>query len=68
MKFTPLKPYLIEIIPGGKEVRYMSLDENKTNNQTDFKTGRPKDHRGFSPRDLHGNDSHRCTQIPSNKK
>ena len=52
----------------GKEVRYMSLDENKTNNQTDFKTGRPKDHRGFSPRDLHGNDSHRCTQIPSDKK
>ena len=52
----------------GKEVRYMSLDENKTNNQTDFKTGRPKDRRGFSPRDLHGNDSHRCTQIPSDKK
>ena len=52
----------------GKEVRYMSLEENKANNQTDFKTGRPKDRRGFSPRDLHGDDSHRYTQIPSDEK
>ena len=52
----------------GKEVRYMSLEENKANNQTDFKTGRPKDRRGFSPRDLHGDDSHRCTQIPLDEK
>ena len=36
----------------GVEVRYMSLDENKTNNQTDSKTGQPQKGLGLSPTDL----------------
>ena len=52
----------------GKEVRYMSLEENKANNQTDFKTGKPKERRGLSPQDLHGGGSHRCTHIPPDEK
>ena len=52
----------------GKEVRYMSLEENKANNQTDFKTGKPKERRGLSPQDLHGDGSHRCTHIPPDEK
>ena len=52
----------------GKEVRYMSLEENKANNQTDFRTGKPKERRGLSPQDLHGDGSHRCTHIPPDEK
>ena len=52
----------------GKEVRYMSLEENKANNQTDFRTGQPKERRGLSPQDLHGDGSHRCTHIPPDEK
>lgn len=36
----------------GVEVRYMTLAENRENNQTDSKTGRPKEGRGLSPVDL----------------
>lgn len=36
----------------GAEVRYMTLSENKSNNQTDSKTGQPKKDRGLSPEDL----------------
>ena len=52
----------------GKDVRYMSLEENKANNQTDFRTGKPKERRGLSPQDLHGDGSHRCTHIPPDEK
>ena len=52
----------------GKEVRYMSLEENKANNQTDFRTGKPKERRGLSPQDLHGDGSHRCTQVSPDEK
>ena len=52
----------------GREVRYMSLEENKANNQTNFRTGQPKERRGLSPQDLHGDGSHRCTQIPPDEK
>ena len=51
----------------GKPVRYMSLKENRANNQTDSKTGEPKEGRGLSPQDLHGSDSHSCAQIPSDE-
>lgn len=37
-------------------VRYMTLSENKENNQTDFKTGRPKSGRGQSPASLAARD------------
>lgn len=47
----------------GAPVRYMSLEENKANNQTDFKTGRPKRGRGLSPRDLHGGSSNKPMQV-----
>ena len=36
----------------GRPVRYMSLKENKANNQTDHKTGNPKEGYGQSPTDL----------------
>jgi len=36
----------------GVEVRYMTLAENRENNQTDSRTGRPKEGRGLSPVDL----------------
>ncbi|WP_126464146.1 hypothetical protein [Propionibacterium australiense] len=39
----------------GTEVRYMTLDENKENNKSDSKTGKPKDKRGLSPVDLAAN-------------
>lgn len=44
----------------GVEVRYMSLDENKANNQTNSKTGEPQEGRGLSPTDL-------CGSSPSTK-
>lgn len=37
-------------------VRYMTLSENKENNQTDFKTGRPKPGRAQSPASLAARD------------
>ncbi len=40
----------------GIPVRYMTLSENKENNQTDFKTGRPKSGRAQSPASLAGRD------------
>lgn len=52
----------------GKEVRYMSLEENKANNQTDFRTGQPKERRGLSPQDLHSDGSHKCTHIPPDER
>ena len=52
----------------GKEVRYMSLEEHKANNQPDFRTGKPKERRGLSPQDLHGDGSHRCTQVSPDEK
>ena len=36
----------------GRPVRYMSLKENKANNQTDHETGNPKEGYGQSPADL----------------
>ncbi len=45
----------------GVEVRYMSLAENKVNNQTNSKTGEPQEDRGLSPTDLSGSS-------PSTKK
>ena len=44
----------------GVEVRYMSLEENKANNQTNSKTGEPQEGRGLSPADL-------CSSSPSPK-
>ncbi len=44
----------------GVEVRYMSLAENKANNQTNSKTGEPQEGRGLSPADL-------CSSSPSTK-
>ncbi len=44
----------------GVEVRYMSLEENKANNQTNSKTGEPQEGRGLSPADL-------CSSSPSTK-
>ncbi|MFC2756210.1 hypothetical protein [Propionibacterium acidifaciens] len=41
----------------GREVRHMSLDENKENNQTNGKTGEPHPGKGLSPRDMFGTDS-----------
>lgn len=38
------------------QVRYMSLDENKRNNETDSKTGLPKQGRALAPRSLATND------------
>lgn len=37
-------------------VRYMTLEENKVNNKTDYRTGEPKEGAGLSPADLHGED------------
>ena len=45
------------------EVRYMTLDENKKNNQTKGSTGDPKAGRGISPRDLWGPDSGTPIQV-----
>ena len=42
---------------GRREVRYMTLDENKANNLTDARTSEPKRGRGISPRDLFGEDA-----------
>ncbi|WP_136192678.1 hypothetical protein [Actinomyces procaprae] len=39
---------------GSAPVRYMTLAENKANNQTEFKSGRPKPGYGIAPTDLHG--------------
>lgn len=49
----------------GVEVRYMSLDENKTNNQTNSKTGEPQEGRGLSPTDLCGSSPSTKTYRPS---
>ncbi len=35
-----------------RPLRYMSLEENKVNNQTDSRTGEPKDGSGLAPADL----------------
>ena len=51
-----------------KPVRYMSLEENKANNQTDSKTGRPKDGRGRSPQDLHGDGSNKPLQVAPDER
>ena len=42
---------------GRREVRYMTLDENKANNLTDARTSEPKRGRGISPRELFGEDA-----------
>ena len=49
----------------GVEVRYMSLDENKANNQTNSKTGEPQEGRGLSPTDLCGSSPSIKTYRPS---
>ena len=49
----------------GVEVRYMSLDENKANNQTNSKTGEPQEGRGLSPTDLCGFSPSITTYRPS---
>ena len=49
----------------GVEVRYMSLDENKANNQTNSKTGEPQEGRGLSPTDLCGSSPSTKTYLPS---
>ena len=49
----------------GVEVRYMSLDENKANNQTNSKTGEPQEGRGLSPTDLCGSSPSTKTYRPS---
>ena len=49
----------------GVEVRYMSLDENKVNNQTNSKTGEPQEGRGLSPTDLSGSSPSTKTYRPS---
>lgn len=51
-----------------KPVRYMSLEENKANNQTDSKTGRPKDGRGRSPQDLHGDGSNKPMEVAPDER
>lgn len=37
-------------------VRYMTLEENKVNNKTDYRTGEAKKGVGLSPKDLHSED------------
>ena len=49
----------------GIEVRYMSLAENKANNQTNSKTGEPQEGRGLSPTDLCGSSPSTKTYRPS---
>lgn len=49
----------------GVEVRYMSLAENKANNQTNSKTGEPQEGRGLSPADLCGSSPSPKTYRPS---
>lgn len=49
----------------GVEVRYMSMDENKANNQTNSKTGEPQEGRGLSPTDLCGSSPSTKTYRPS---
>lgn len=49
----------------GVEVRYMSLAENKANNQTNSKTGEPQEGRGLSPTDLCGSSPNTKTYRPS---
>lgn len=49
----------------GVEVRYMSLAENKANNQTNSKTGEPQEGRGLSPTDLCGFSPSITTYRPS---
>ena len=49
----------------GVEVRYMSLAENKANNQTNSKTGEPQEGRGLSPTDLCGSSPSTKTYRPS---
>ena len=49
----------------GVEVRYMSLEENKANNQTNSKTGEPQEGRGLSPADLCGSSPSPKTYRPS---
>lgn len=45
-------------------VRYMTLEENKRNNQTDTDTGDPIADCGISPRDLWGERSNQAIEIP----
>lgn len=52
----------------GVEVRHMSLEENKENNRTDFRTGLPTKNRGLSPVDLSGRDSGHSTQISRERR
>lgn len=49
----------------GVEVRYMSLAENKANNQMNSKTGEPQEGRGLSPTDLCGSSPNTKTYRPS---
>lgn len=49
----------------GVEVRYMSLAENKANNQTNSKTGEPQEGRCLSPTDLCGSSPSTKTYRPS---
>ena len=49
----------------GVEIRYMSLEENKANNQTNSKTGEPQEGRGLSPADLCGSSPSPKTYRPS---
>ena len=49
----------------GVEVRYMSLEENKANNQTNSRTGEPQEGRGLSPTDLCGSSPSAKTYRPS---
>ena len=52
----------------GIDVRYMTLDENKVNNQTDHKTGFPKDGCGVSPEPLVPHEGPESLLIPKPPK
>lgn len=52
----------------GKPVRYMSLEENRSNNRTDPKTGRPQPGCGIAPRDMFGDDATVALKISRSKK
>lgn len=50
------------------EVRHMSLNENKENNQTNGATGEPRPDKGVAPRDLFGSDSGDPIVVPGKPK
>lgn len=52
----------------GKPVRYMSLEENRSNNRTDPKTGHPQPGCGIAPRDMFGDDAAVPLKISRSKK